>query len=65
MIGLQVQSIRLLLLGLAFGIGRAGVWLLSGMGTATFGFLIIAALPCPILGFGIGGNVLVDSLWSV
>ena len=52
-------------LGVGFGIGGAGIWLLSGMGGATLGFLLIPALPCPILGFGIGGNVLVGGPWSV
>ena len=54
---------ELISLGLGFGIGGGGIWLPSGMGRATLGFLLISALPCPTLGFGIGGNVLVGGSW--
>ena len=63
MIGLLVHSI--ISLGFSFGIGGGGIWLPSGIGGATLGFLLIPALPCPTLGFGIGGNVLVGSSWLV
>ena len=52
-------------LGVGFGISRTDIWLLSGMGGATLGFILIPALPCPILGFGIGGHVLVGGSWFV
>ena len=52
-------------LGVYFGIGRAGICLISGMEGATLGFLLIPALPGPILGFGIGGHVLVGISWFV
>ena len=35
------------------------------MGRVIFGFLLIPALLCPILGLGIGGIVFVGSLWSM
>ena len=51
--------------GLSFGIGRRGIWLPSGMGRATLGFLLIPALPCPTLGFGIGGSWFVCGVWCL
>ena len=52
-------------LGLDFSIGGGGIWLPSGMGGATLGFLLILALPCPTLALGIDGNVLVGSSWFI
>ena len=35
------------------------------MGGAIFGFLLIPALPCPILGLGKGGTAFVGGFWSI
>ena len=50
------------------GIGiQTGVCLGIGVGGITLGFLLSPALPCPILGLGmgIGGLMSVDSLLSI
>ena len=48
-------------LGAGVGIEEIGF----GMGRVISGFLLIPALPCPILGLGIGGTASVGSIWSV
>ena len=58
----SLNGITSLGLGLVLG---GGICLPSGMGRSTLGFLLIPALPCPTLGFGIDGNVLMGGSWFV
>ena len=48
--------------GAGVGIGGAGVCIGFGMGGVTLGFLLVPALPCLILGLGMGGIVFVGGL---
>ena len=52
-------------LGIGVGIGGVGVCVGIGMGGAIFGFLLIPAVSCLILGLGKGGTVFVGGLWSI
>ena len=63
-IELQVQAMVVLLFGVDFGIGK-GVSLGIGVGGASLGFLLIPALPCQILDFGMGGTMFVGCPLSI
>ena len=52
-------------LGAGIGIGGVGIRIGLGMGRVTLGFLLIPAMPCPILDLGIGGTTFVGSLWTM
>ena len=56
-----------IVLGARVGIRATGICISLGMlmGGAILGFLLIPALPCPILGLGIGSTTFVGSLWSI
>ena len=51
--------------GAGVGIGGAGVCNGFGMGRVTLVFLLIPALPCPILGLGMCGIIFVGGPWSI
>ena len=52
-------------LGAGVGIGGAGVFIGFSMGGVTLGFLLIPALPCPVLGLGMDDTIFVGDPWSI